>query len=200
MAKRFVSRKKAAAMLKMSVSNVRRLEIKGDLPSDPDTKGNARYSRYLVEKMARQRGISAKLSDEQVARVFELLKAGKKFAEIVIETRFNADEVERAVRRYHLGFDPFEEKRRVEEEEERELSELHAQQMAEMERAFQERREKSRLLDEAEERAHLEAQELADFDEALLERFGNIWGDDGDESASDDADASDEDGQSTNER
>ena len=82
-----ITRAEAAKLLGTSYANVRKLQSKGALHSDPDRYGVHRFDRREVEELARKRGLQIKPSGELAARVFLMFEQRKRFAEIVIETQ-----------------------------------------------------------------------------------------------------------------
>jgi hypothetical protein len=82
-----ITRNEAAKVLGTSYQNVRKLQRKGYLHSDPDRYGVHRFDRREVEALARKRGLQIKPSGELAARVFAMFKANQSFADIVIETQ-----------------------------------------------------------------------------------------------------------------
>ena len=100
-----ITRAEAATVLGTSYQNVRKLQRKGYLHSNPDRYGVHRFDRREVEELARKRGLQIKPSGELAARVFAMFKANRTFADIVIETQ-QEPEVIRALWKEHLaGFD-----------------------------------------------------------------------------------------------
>ena len=111
----------------------------------------------------RKRGLAIKeLDNEQVARVFEMIRAGKSINDVVIETRFNAEAVERTFRRYHLGatFNPVEEVRQAKRVVDDEEQALHEEQIAMLDAELERRRRADR------EKA-AEVDDMPEFDNAF---------------------------------
>jgi DNA-binding transcriptional MerR regulator len=174
MAKRgLLNRIETSEVLGTTVSNVRKLEKKGLLTNKPDASGRARYTRYSVDRLAIARGAKQpRRTQGQIdADVFRLLREGKSPGEIVEATKITMAKFRELYAVHKDGFRAVDESLAAEEED---ISrELHERQMEEMEDAFQRRREKS-----ATDEQH-QAQELAEIEKALRERYGDLWGDDG---------------------
>ena len=100
-----ITRNEAAKVLGTSYQNVRKLQKKGYLHSDPDRYGVHRFDRREVEELARKRGLQIKPSGELAARVFAMFKANRSFADIVIETQQDPEVILGLWQRYRAGFD-----------------------------------------------------------------------------------------------
>lgn len=167
-----LSRVETSEALGTSISNVRKMEKRGLLTNRPDSSGRARYSRYAVEQLARERGVkpARRTRGEVDAEVFRMLREGKAPHEIVEALKISMARFRELYAVFKGGTKAVDESI-VAEEEGLSLA-LHEQQMAEMEEAFQQRREKDAVTDEQ------QAQDLAGIEEALRERFGDLWGED----------------------
>lgn len=118
-----ITRTEAAKVLGMSYANVRKLQSKGVLHSDPDRYGVHRFDRREVEELARKRGLQIKPSGELAARVFAMLEQRKRFAEIVIDTQQDPETIRDLWRQYRAGF----EEKSSEPEDDQEAREHDAQ-------------------------------------------------------------------------
>ena len=130
-----ITRTEAAKMLGMSYANVRKLQSKGVLHSDPDRYGVHRFDRREVEELARKRGLQIKPSGELAARVFQMFTERRKFHEIVIATEQEPDTILLLWKRYRSGFDDVDGDAR-EERAQRE----HDEQMRQIDRDIEHRR------------------------------------------------------------
>lgn len=99
-----ITRTEAAKLLGTSYANVRKLQSKGVLHSDPDRYGVHRFDRREVEELARKRGLQIKPSGELAARVFAMFTQRRKFHEIVIETQQEPGVIRELWREYEAGF------------------------------------------------------------------------------------------------
>jgi hypothetical protein len=90
--------------LKTSYENIRRLQRIGQLRSEPDRHGVHRFDRREVEALARRRGLQITASGELAARVFKLLKEGRSFHDIVIETEQEPATILALWQQYKNGF------------------------------------------------------------------------------------------------
>jgi hypothetical protein len=131
-----VTRVEAAKLLGTSYENVRRLQRVGLLLSRPDRYGVHRFDRREVEELARKRGLQIKASGELAARVFAMIKAGRPFEDIVIETQQNPEVILALRARYRAGFEDEQER---EDDEKREQDE-HDEQMRELDRELRRKR------------------------------------------------------------
>jgi len=100
-----ITRAEAAKLLGTSYANVRKLQSKGALHSDPDRYGVHRFDRREVEELARKRGLQIKPSGELAARVFAMFKANRTFADIVIETQQEPEVIRALWKEHRAGFD-----------------------------------------------------------------------------------------------
>lgn len=100
-----ITRAEAAKLLGTSYANVRKLQSKGALHSDPDRYGVHRFDRREVEELARKRGLQIKPSGELAARVFAMFEERVSFARIVIATQQDPDVILALWQRYRAGFD-----------------------------------------------------------------------------------------------
>ena len=128
-----VTRNEAAKVLGTSYQNVRKLQKKGYLHSDPDRYGVHRFDRREVEELARKRGLQIKPSGELAARVFAMFKANRSFADIVIETQQDPEVILALRARYNAGFDGDPAREEDESREQRE----HDEQMREIDRELE---------------------------------------------------------------
>ena len=100
-----ITRAEAAKLLGTSYANVRKLQSKGALHSDPDRYGVHRFDRREVEELARKRGLQIKPSGELAARVFAMFEERESFAKIVIATQQDPEIILALWARYRAGFD-----------------------------------------------------------------------------------------------
>ena len=100
-----ITRTEAARMLGMSYANVRKLQSKGVLHSDPDRYGVHRFDLREVEALARKRGLQIKPNGALAARVFRMFRERKKFEEIVIETEQEPSLIRALWKDYRAGFE-----------------------------------------------------------------------------------------------
>jgi hypothetical protein len=100
-----ITRAEAAKLLGTSYANVRKLQSKGALHSDPDRYGVHRFDRREVEELARKRGLQIKPSGELAARVFAMFEERLSFAKIVIATQQDPEVILALWARYRAGFD-----------------------------------------------------------------------------------------------
>ena len=131
-----ITRNEAAKVLGTSYQNVRKLQKKGYLHSDPDRYGVHRFDRREVEELARKRGLQIKPSGELAARVFALFKANRSFADIVIETQQEPEVILALRARYRAGF---EEEQAHQDDAKREQKD-HDEQMREIDRELERKR------------------------------------------------------------
>jgi len=130
-----ITRNEAAKVLGTSYQNVRKLQRKGYLHSDPDRYGVHRFDRREVEELARKRGLQIKPSGELAARVFAMFKGDRSFADIVIETQQEPEVILALWQRYRAGFNH----QPSAEDETREQVE-HEEQMREFDRELRRKR------------------------------------------------------------
>jgi hypothetical protein len=133
-----ITRAEAAKLLGTSYANVRKLQSKGALHSNPDRYGVHRFDRREVEELARKRGLQIKPSGELAARVFAMFKANRSFADIVIETQQDPGAIRELRKEYDAGFTVEVEDSRADNDE-REQAE-HEAKMREIDREFERRR------------------------------------------------------------
>jgi hypothetical protein len=131
-----ITRAEAAKVLGTSYQNVRKLQRKGYLHSDPDRYGVHRFDRREVEELARKRGLQIKPSGELAARVFAMFKARRLFEDIVIETQQDPEVILALWQRYCAGFNGHQS---VAAHETREQAE-HEEQMREIDRELRRKR------------------------------------------------------------
>ncbi len=135
-ARRRVSRREAAKILRTSYENVRRLQRQQLLNGVPDEHGHYWFDREEVEALARKRNASAVLDGELTARVFAMIKAGKTVNEIVIGTRETLPTVERLWDAYHQRVDS----KKVAEDRETQALREHEEQMRALDAEIERRR------------------------------------------------------------
>ena len=99
-----ITRSEAAKILKTSYENIRRLQRVGQLRSEPDRHGVHRFDRREVEALARRRGLQISPTGELAARVFRLIKDGRSFHDIVIDTEQEPPTILALWEQYRSGF------------------------------------------------------------------------------------------------
>lgn len=131
-----ITRAEAAKVLSTSYQNVRKLQRKGQLHSDPDRYGVHRFDRREVEELARKRGLQIKPSGELAARVFEMFEERRRFAEIVIVTQQDPEVILGLWRCYRAGFSE-----QVEQDDGERDQREHDREMRDIDAASQRRRQ-----------------------------------------------------------
>ena len=134
--RRRVTRKEAAKILATSPGNVRYMQQRQHLRGEKDSRGHYWFDRREVEELARKRGLQLKPQGELAARVFAMLRAGRSFADIVIDTAQEPDTIRVLRKEYLAGFRSDEAEKSSEERSRRE----HEDQMRAMDQELERRR------------------------------------------------------------